>query len=67
MSKPGPLPKIGDRVQFGNEVYIVIEVNEETASASLNPETNAHIETVDIHSIKPIARHKRNGTGRLPS
>ena len=33
------LPKIGDRVQFGDQLYVVVQVDEETETASIIPES----------------------------
>ena len=60
-----PLPDLGDRVRlYGrDEIYVVVEVNEETQSVSLLPESE--IERVPIDNLIPIdsSRRKAEGNG----
>jgi hypothetical protein len=46
------LPKVGDRVEFHGEAFVVIEVNEETQSVSLVP--TFEVETVPLDNLIPL-------------
>lgn len=67
MTEQRPLPKVGDRVQIDGrgETYVVVEVNVETNSVSVLPESE--VVTTPVAEIIPVAEGRSGGGNGSPA